>query len=123
MSFTRPSPTATLRVSTLSVLVCLSKLIREVFVPQSAREAASVPVHWLTISKAVLVSWLVIDGTAITVASALCTASVAVSRDMCSLGVQTTTSTEQSPQPTDLTAPPTCTVQWGLGTPAGSSVL
>ncbi|KFQ53876.1 hypothetical protein N333_06580, partial [Nestor notabilis] len=104
MSFTRPSPTATLRVSMLSVLVCLSQLLRAVFVPQSAREATSVLVHRLTISKAVLVSWLAIEGAAITVASILSTASVAVSRDTCSLGVQTTTSTEQSPQPTDVTA-------------------
>ncbi|KFP60066.1 hypothetical protein N322_08605 [Cariama cristata] len=105
MSFTRPSPTATLRVSRLSVLVCLSQLLRAVFVPQSTRKAISVPMHWLTISKAVLVCWLAVEGTAITVASALGTASVAVSRDTRSLGVHTTTSTEQSPQPTDLTAP------------------
>ncbi|KGL92705.1 hypothetical protein N301_04150, partial [Charadrius vociferus] len=123
MSFTRPSPTATLRISTLSVLVCLSQLLRAVFVPQSAREAISVPVHWLTISKVVLVCRLAVDGTAITVASALGTASVAVSRDTCSLGAQTTTFTEQSPQPTDLTALTACAVRRGLGTPAGSSVL
>ncbi|KFP18235.1 hypothetical protein Z169_13400, partial [Egretta garzetta] len=123
MSFTRPSPTATLRISMLSVLVCLSQLLREVFVPQSAREAESVPVHWLTISNAVLVCRLAIEGTAITVASALGTASVAVSRDTRSLGVQTTTSTEQSPQPTDLTAPPSCTGRLELRAPAGSSVL
>ncbi|KFU86617.1 hypothetical protein M959_09607, partial [Chaetura pelagica] len=123
MSFTRPSPTATLRISTLSVLVCLSRQLREVFVPQSTRDAISVLVHWLTISKAVLVCWLAIEGTAITVASALGTASVAVSRDTLSLGVQTTTSTEQSPQPTDFTALTVCTIRWGLGMPAGSSVL
>ncbi|KFW87733.1 hypothetical protein N336_05301, partial [Phalacrocorax carbo] len=123
MSFTLPSPTATLRVSTLSVFVCLSQLLREVFVPQSDRETASVPVHWLTISKVVLVCRLAVEGTAITVASALCTASVAVSRDTRSLGVQITTSTEQSPQPTDLTAPSDCASQLGLGTPACSSVL
>ncbi|KFV99066.1 hypothetical protein N327_10162, partial [Fulmarus glacialis] len=122
-SFTRPSPTATLRVSTLSVLVCLSQLLREVFVPQSAREAVSVLVHWLTISKAVLVCRLAVEGTAITVTSALGTASVAVSRDTRSLGAQTTTSTEQSPQPTDLTPPTACAVRPGLGAPAGSSVL
>ncbi|KFM07969.1 hypothetical protein AS27_15972, partial [Aptenodytes forsteri] len=123
MSFTRPSPTATLRVSTLSVLVCLSQLLRKVFVPQSAREAVSVLVHWLTISKVVLVCRLAVEGTAITIASAVGTVSVAVSRDTCSLGVQTTTSTEQSPQPTDLTAPTNCSVRPGLGAPAGSSVL
>ncbi|KFP96531.1 hypothetical protein N330_10150, partial [Leptosomus discolor] len=123
MSFTRPSPTATVRISVLSVLVCLSQQLRAVFVPQSTREAISVPVHWLTISKVVLVCWLAIEGTAITVASALGTASVAVSRDTHSLGTQTITSTEQSPQPTDLTAPTSCAVWWGLGMPAGSSVL
>ncbi|KFZ62340.1 hypothetical protein N338_12633, partial [Podiceps cristatus] len=123
MSFTRPSPTATLRVSTLSVLVCLSQLLREVFVPQSDREAVSVLVHWLTISKTVLVCRLAIEGTAITVASALHTASVAASRDTRSLGTQTTTSTEQSPQPTDLTALSPNAVQTGLGGPVSSSVL
>ncbi|KFV68310.1 hypothetical protein N307_10815, partial [Dryobates pubescens] len=123
MSFTLPSPTATLLVSTFSVLVCLSQLLRPVFVPQSAREAISVLVHWFTISKAVLVCWLAIEGTAITIASALGTASVVVSRDTLSLGVQTTTSTEQSPQPTDLTALATCAVQLWLGTTVGSSVL
>ncbi|KFP54938.1 hypothetical protein N323_04232, partial [Cathartes aura] len=71
MSFTRPSPTATLRISTLSVLVCLSQLLRAVFVPQSAREAISVLVHWLTISKVVLVCWLDVEGMAITIASSL----------------------------------------------------
>ncbi|KFP78083.1 hypothetical protein N310_08699, partial [Acanthisitta chloris] len=123
MSFTRPSPTATLRVSALSVLVCLSQLLRVVLVLQSARKATSVLVHWLTISKVVLVCWLAVEGTAITIASALGTASVAVSRDTCSLGVQTTTSTEQSPEPTDLTAPTTCAIWRGFRTTAGSSVL
>ncbi|KFP08295.1 hypothetical protein N300_04363, partial [Calypte anna] len=123
MSFTRPSPTATLLISKLSVLVCLSQLLREVFVQQSTKEAISVLVPWLTISKAVLVCWLAVEGTAITVASALATASVAVSRDTCSLGEQTITSTEQSPQPTDLTAPTRRAVRRGLGTPASSSVL
>ncbi|KFR13613.1 hypothetical protein N306_03245, partial [Opisthocomus hoazin] len=104
MSFTRPSPTATLRVSTLSVLVCLSQLLRAVLVPQSAREAVSVLVHRLTISKSVLVCWLAVEGTAIIIASARGTASVAVSRDTRSVGTQTTTCTEQSPQPTDLIA-------------------
>ncbi|KFO92927.1 hypothetical protein N320_08835, partial [Buceros rhinoceros silvestris] len=122
-SFTRPSPTATLRVSTLSVVVSLSQLLRAVFVPQSVREATSVLVHWLTISKAVLVCRLAIEGTAITVASALGTASVAVSRDTCSLMAQTTTSTEQSPQATDLTAPTARAIWRGLSTLASSSVL
>ncbi|KFP24287.1 hypothetical protein N325_08772, partial [Colius striatus] len=121
MSFTRPSPTATLRVSTLSVLVCLSQLLRAVFVPQSARAAVSVPVHWLTISKAVLVCRLAVEGTAITVASAMGTASVAVSRDTCSLGAQIVTSTEQSPQPTDLTALMARAIWQGLSVPTGSS--
>ncbi|KFW79109.1 hypothetical protein N305_02308, partial [Manacus vitellinus] len=123
ISFTRPSPTATLRISTLSVLVCLSQLLRAVLVPQSARQAASVLVHWLTISKAVLVCWLAMEGTAITIASALGTASVDISRDTHSLGTQTTTSTKQSPQPTDLTAPTACALWQRLGTSAASSVL
>ncbi|KFP91059.1 hypothetical protein N311_02351, partial [Apaloderma vittatum] len=123
MSFTRPSPTATLRVSGLSVLVCLSQLLRAVFVPQSVREVVSVTVYWLTISKVVLVCWLAVEGTAITVTSTLGTASVAVSRDTRSLGAQTTTSTEQSPQPTDLTAPAACDSRGGLRMLASSSVL
>ncbi|KFO62946.1 hypothetical protein N302_11287, partial [Corvus brachyrhynchos] len=123
MSFTRPSPTATLRNSTLSVLVCLSQLLRVVLVPQSTRQATSVLVYWLTISKAVLVCWLAVEGMAITIASALGTASVTVSRDTCSLGTQTTTFTEQSPQPTDLTAPTARAIWQGLGPSASSSVL
>ncbi|KFQ28037.1 hypothetical protein N331_08368, partial [Merops nubicus] len=123
MSFTRPSPPATLRVSTLSVPVCLSQQLSAVFVPRSARQTVSVAVHRLTISKAVLVCRLAVEGTAITVASALGTASVAVSRDTRSLGAQTTSSTEQSPQPTDLSAPPARATRGELGVLPSSSVL